>query len=50
MGANQNSYAKTGICPKFKPQSQNPAKKSDEHTNQQHRNDLLKVMNVAEKE
>jgi hypothetical protein len=50
MGANQNSYAKTGICPKFKPQSQNPAKKSDEHTNQQHRNDPLKVMNVAEKE
>jgi hypothetical protein len=24
--------------------------KSDEHTNQQHRNDLLKVMNAAEKE
>jgi hypothetical protein len=48
MGANQNSYARTGICPKFKPQSQNPAK-SDEHTNQ-HGNDPLKVINTAEKE
>jgi hypothetical protein len=34
--------------------SSNPKTKtlqeSDEHTNQQHRNDPLKVMNVAEKE
>jgi hypothetical protein len=34
--------------------SSNPKAKtlreSDEHTNQQHRNDPLKVMNIAEKE
>jgi hypothetical protein len=34
--------------------SSNPKAKtlheSDEHTNQQHRNDLLKVINTAEKE
>jgi hypothetical protein len=49
MGANQNSYARTDLCPKFKPQIQNPTK-SDEHINQQHRNDPLKVMNAEEKE
>jgi hypothetical protein len=30
-------------------QVQNP-EESDDHTNQQHRNDPLKIMNVAEKE
>jgi hypothetical protein len=49
MGAYQNSYARTDLCPKFKPQSQNPTRK-DEHTNQQHRNDSLKVMNTVKKE
>jgi hypothetical protein len=38
MGANQNSYARTS------------RQECDEHTNQQHRNDPLKVMNTAEKE
>jgi hypothetical protein len=45
MGANQNSYARTDLCPKFK-----TLQKSDEHINQQHRNDPLKVMNAEEKE
>jgi hypothetical protein len=49
MGANQNSYARTGLCPKFKPKDK-ILQESDEHTNQQHRNDLLKVINVTEKE
>jgi hypothetical protein len=49
MGANQNSYARIGLCPKFKPQSQT-LQESDENTNQQHRNDPLKVMNAAAKE
>jgi hypothetical protein len=40
---------RTDLCPKFKPQSQNPAK-SDEHANQHHRNDPLKVINAADKE
>jgi hypothetical protein len=49
MGANQNSDARTSLCPKFKPQSQT-LQESDEHTNQQHRNDPLNVLNIAEKE
>jgi hypothetical protein len=49
MGANQNSYARTGLCPKFKPKAK-ILQESDEHTNQQHRNDLLKVINITEKE
>jgi hypothetical protein len=49
MGANQNSYARTDICPKFKPKVKT-LQESDEHTNQQYRNDPLKIMNAAEKE
>jgi hypothetical protein len=49
MGANQNSYARTGLCPKFKPKAKT-LQESDEHTKKQHRNDPLKVMNAAEKE
>jgi hypothetical protein len=41
----KNRYMSQVQTPKSK-----PCKKSDEHTNQQHRNDPLKVMNVAEKE
>jgi hypothetical protein len=48
MGDNQNSYARTEV------QSSNPKAKtlqeSGQHTNQQHRNDPLKVMNTVEKE
>jgi hypothetical protein len=49
MGANQNSYVRTGVCLKFKPKDKT-LEESDEHTNQQHRNDPLKVMNAVEKE
>jgi hypothetical protein len=49
MGANQNSYARASICPKFKPKAKT-LQEGDEHTNQQDRNDPLKVMNAAEKE
>jgi hypothetical protein len=49
MGANQNSFARTGLCPKINPKAKT-LQESDEHTNQQHRNNPLKVMNAAEKE
>jgi hypothetical protein len=49
MGANQNFYARTGLCPKFKPKAKT-LKESDKHTNQQHKNDPLKAMNATEKE
>jgi hypothetical protein len=49
MGANQNFYARTGLCPKFKPKVKT-LKESDKHTNQQHKNDPLKAMNATEKE
>jgi hypothetical protein len=48
MGANQNSYARTGLCHKFKPKAKT-LQESDEQTNQQYRNNSLKVMNAAEK-
>jgi hypothetical protein len=49
MRANQNSYARTDLCPKCKPKAKT-LQESDEHTNQKHRNDPLKVMNAMEKE
>jgi hypothetical protein len=49
MRANQNSYARTYLCPKCKPKAKT-LQESDEHTNQKHGNDPLKVMNAMEKE
>jgi hypothetical protein len=48
MGAKSNSFARTDLCPTFKPQSQT-LQEGDEHTNQQRRNDSLKDMNTVEK-
>jgi hypothetical protein len=48
MGVNQNSYARIGLYPKFKPKAK-IIQESDKHTNQHHRNDLRKVMNTAKK-
>jgi hypothetical protein len=49
MVAKSNSFTRTGICPKFKLQCQN-LQEGDEHTNQQRRNDHIKVMNAVEKQ
>jgi hypothetical protein len=49
MGANQNSSIEPDLCPKFKPKAK-ILQESDEHTNQQFRNDPLKVINIMEKE
>jgi hypothetical protein len=49
MRAESNSFLRTDICPKFKPQRQT-LHEGDEHTNQQCRSVPLEVMNVAEKE
>jgi hypothetical protein len=48
MRANQNSYARIGLCPKFNPKAKT-LQESDKHTNQQYRNDHIKVMNASEK-
>jgi hypothetical protein len=49
MGPESNSFTRTGLCLKFKPKAKT-LQKGIEHTNQQHRNDPLKVINVVEKE
>jgi hypothetical protein len=46
---NQNSFARTGICHKFKLKDKT-LQEGDEHTNQQRRNDPLEITNAAEKE
>jgi hypothetical protein len=49
MGAESNSFARTGLCPKYNPKVKT-LQEGDEHTNQQCINDPLNVTNAAEKE
>jgi hypothetical protein len=48
MGANQNFMQELTYVPRSNPKART-LQESDEHTNQQHRNDPLKVINAAEK-
>jgi hypothetical protein len=47
MRAKSNSFARTGPCPQFKPQT---LQECDEHTNQLQKSDSLKVTNAVTKE